>query len=96
MYHGCALFWFKQCNRLYPMTGTLIDVFIITSSRCIELILKEQIRTVKSKLDDIDILESAEKTTGERLNAVRASLRSVRVCYFIWKNILPHFLFFIL
>ncbi|BFY98087.1 hypothetical protein BsWGS_01126 [Bradybaena similaris] len=45
---------------------------------CIELILKEQIRTVKSKLDDIDILESAEKTTGERLNAVRASLRSVR------------------
>uniref|UniRef100_A0A2C9KA35 Unconventional myosin-IXb n=1 Tax=Biomphalaria glabrata TaxID=6526 RepID=A0A2C9KA35_BIOGL len=45
---------------------------------CIEYVLKEQMRTVKSKLDDIDTLESAEKTTGERLNAVRASLRTSR------------------
>ncbi|KAH9513297.1 Unconventional myosin-IXa [Bulinus truncatus] len=45
---------------------------------CIEYVLKEQIRTVTSKLDDIDILENAEKTTGERLIAVRASLRTTR------------------
>ncbi|XP_012945024.1 unconventional myosin-IXAa [Aplysia californica] len=45
---------------------------------CLEYVLKEEIRTVNSKLEDIDTLESAEKTTGERLNAVRASLRTAR------------------
>ncbi|CAL1546779.1 unnamed protein product [Lymnaea stagnalis] len=45
---------------------------------CIEYVLKEEIRTLKAKFDDIDTLESAEKTTGERLNAVRASLRTTR------------------
>ncbi|GFO36528.1 unconventional myosin-ixa, partial [Plakobranchus ocellatus] len=45
---------------------------------CIENVLKEELRTVEAKLNDIDTLESAEMKTGERLVAVRASLRSAR------------------
>ncbi|RUS79661.1 hypothetical protein EGW08_012584, partial [Elysia chlorotica] len=45
---------------------------------CVETVLKEELRTVKAKLDDIDTLESAEKKTGDRLDAVRASLRNSR------------------
>ncbi|BFZ01247.1 hypothetical protein BsWGS_04286 [Bradybaena similaris] len=54
---------------------------------CIELILKEQINTVKSKLEDINILENAEKTTGERLKTVRASLHGVKVENFVITNV---------
>jgi hypothetical protein len=46
---------------------------------CIEIILAEELSTVKSKLQDISTLESAEKTAEERLTFVRASLRESRV-----------------
>ncbi|KAK7496039.1 hypothetical protein BaRGS_00012740 [Batillaria attramentaria] len=46
---------------------------------CIEIILSEELATVKSKLADISTLESAEKTAEERLSFVRASLRGSRV-----------------
>ncbi|GFR76566.1 unconventional myosin-IXb [Elysia marginata] len=46
--------------------------------QCVENVLKEELRTVKAKLDDIDTLESAEQRTGDRLDAVRASLRNSR------------------
>ena len=47
--------------------------------KCLEYVLKEEIRTVKSKMQDIDTLENFEKTTGERLREVRQSMRSQRV-----------------
>ncbi|XP_070212949.1 unconventional myosin-IXb-like [Littorina saxatilis] len=46
---------------------------------CIEIILAEELATVKSKLADISTLESAEQTAEERLSFVRASLRGSKV-----------------
>ncbi|KAL8597793.1 hypothetical protein ACOMHN_004908 [Nucella lapillus] len=46
---------------------------------CIEVILSEELATVRSKLEDISTLESAEKTAEERLSFVRASLKKSRV-----------------
>ncbi|XP_076443388.1 unconventional myosin-IXb-like isoform X3 [Babylonia areolata] len=46
---------------------------------CIEVILAEELDTVKSKLADISMLESAEQTAEERLSHVRASLRDTKM-----------------
>ncbi|XP_052795146.1 unconventional myosin-IXAa-like isoform X4 [Mya arenaria] len=42
---------------------------------CIEKILSEQVRKLKTTLQDINTLESAEQTATERLSVVRASIR---------------------
>nr|KAG5705932.1 hypothetical protein BaRGS_010822 [Batillaria attramentaria] len=42
---------------------------------CIEIILSEELATVKSKLADISTLESAEKTAEERLSFVKSDLQ---------------------
>ena len=45
-------------------------------NRCVEKILHEQLRKLKTALQDINTLESAEQTANERLSVVRASMRT--------------------
>ena len=52
------------------------------------MILAEELATVKSKLEDISTLESAEKSAEERLSFVRASLRESRVSLQLIRNTL--------
>ena len=74
---------FLEDQICYDLVGFSLIVlcFLLIQIRCVETVLKEELRTVKAKLDDIDTLESAEQRTGDRLDAVRASLRSARVSH---------------
>lgn len=57
---------------------------------CIEIILAEELATVKSKLADISTLESAEQTAEERLSFVRASLRGSKVSVLQLNQVFSH------
>lgn len=66
-----------RSNKKIQAQESLNQVPKLTSA--IEIILSEELASVKSKLADISTLESAEKTAEERLSFVRASLRGSRV-----------------
>lgn len=65
-----------RTNKPVPAQDSLHDIG--RQTQCVETIISEQLRKVKSTLADIDTLDSACHTATHRLS----SLRSSKVCLF--------------
>lgn len=60
-----------RTNKLVPAQDSLHDIG--SQTQCIETIIKEQLRKVRSTLDDIDTLDTACQAATNRLSSLRSS-----------------------
>ncbi|XP_031335127.1 unconventional myosin-IXa-like isoform X2 [Photinus pyralis] len=60
-----------RTNKVVPAQDSLHD--ISSQTQCIETIIKEQLRKVRSTLDDIDTLDTACQAATNRLSSLRSS-----------------------
>lgn len=60
-----------RTNKVVPAQDSLHD--IASQTQCIETIIKEQLRKIKTTLEDIDTLDTAREAATKRLSSLRTS-----------------------
>lgn len=68
-----------RTNKVVPAQDSLND--IARQTQCVETIISEQLRKLRSTLADIDTLDTAAHTASHRLSSLRSSKVSASVQY---------------